>query len=160
MVFFPHFISCLKSYMDIMFWETSLSCKVVMAQPKYKSPSSNSSHHGLLLTTYTRLFWCQIFSWLYPISPPTVLHIPTWFLRLNEPTPMMLSNRSFSYSLGFSHVLYCPFYHWVSLHPGTSKTIHAINNCKMSWHEEGREMVGRGVIWKIKATTSDNSTFQ
>lgn len=55
-------------FLDTMLWETSFSCKAVMARCKYKTLSSNPSFHGLFLTPYTRLFWCQVFTWLFAIA--------------------------------------------------------------------------------------------
>lgn len=92
-------------FLDTMLWETSFSWKVVMARCKYESLSSKPSFYGLFLTPYTRLFWCQVFTWFFlPLlhSSLTVLHTPkTEWAGSNG----LLQHSGFICSLTFSHVL-------------------------------------------------------
>lgn len=83
-----YFISWLRFPLPAMFWETSFSCKVVTAQPKYRSLSSKPSSHGLLLTTYAIPLWRRISTWSLPIAAFCSNCAPHAYLVSNtEPGP-------------------------------------------------------------------------
>lgn len=106
-----HFISCLRSYLDTIFSETSFSCKVAIVQSKYKSLPYKFNPHDLLLTAMLNLSDVRFSPDYFPLlnSPLMVLHLPTWSLSLNEPNQMTFSNMVASLSSKFQSCIAFPF---------------------------------------------------